>query len=524
MKYDVVIIHPPAAYDFRKQSVFTGPISFTVPESSDQFIVPPTGILSIADYLDRHGYKVIVDNIGERMVTSNSFDAEKHIRGYESKVFAIELQWVRHAQGAIEIARLCKQLHPEALVVMGGVTATIFHEEIIEKFPFIDIVIRAEAEIPFLRLMDALKENRLLDDVPNLTYRDNKGIVRVNYIMEPGTDLDEFEFTRFDLLEPKKAIFATDWPSHWALPVCRGCTQNCVSCGGSAYSYRTYFGRNKPAFRSPQKIIDDLYKAAEQGIQLVYLYQDPRIGGREYWKSLLEKLQHADIPIKQITMQLFGPADEEYIKELSKVRIPVALTTSPESGVDSVRKAHNKNYTNEEMFKSLEICKKYNITVDVFTMVALANDTPDTIKETWKMWEELCEKNSGENGKVASLYPYSFGPMILMDPGSLAFDFPGKYGYRTSLENLEDYIKAQMLPSWHQWISYETRYLDKKEITGLILDSIEYSIKLREKYGLYSKSEAEKYLAYFVDESKEIIDMINRVMSYYDDTDDEQTG
>jgi hypothetical protein len=81
-----------------------------------------------------------------------------------------------------------------------------------------------------------------------------------------------------------------------------------------------------------------------------------------------------------------------------------------------------------------------------------------------------------------------------------------------------------MLPSWHQWISYETRYLDKKEITRLILDSIEYSIKLREKYGLYSKSEAEKYLAYFVDESKEIIDMINRVMSYYDDTDEEQNG
>ena len=515
MKYDVVIIHPPANYDFRKQSVFTGPISFTVPESTDQFIVPPTGILSIADYLDRHGYQVIVDNIGERMVTSDSFDVEKHIKDYESKVFAIELQWVRHSQGAIEMARLCKRLHPGAMVVVGGVTATIFYEEIINKYHFIDAVVRAEAEIPFLHLMNTLKESRPLKDVPNLTFRDNKGIVRTNALLEPSADLDEYEFTRFDLLEPKSAIFSTYWPSHWALPVCRGCTQNCVSCGGSAYSYRTYFGRKSPAFRSPVKIIEDLRKAGEQGVQLVYLYQDPRIGGYEYWTSLLNKLQNEYLPIKQITMQLFGPADEEYIRELSKVRVPVALTTSPESGVDGIRIAHNKNYTNEELFKTIEICKKYGITLDVFTMIALANDTPDTIKETWKFWEHLCKINAGYDGEVPSLYPYSFGPMILLDPGSLAFDFPGKYGYRTLFKNLEDYIKGQMLPSWHQWISYETRYLDRNQIIENVLDSIEYSIKLRERYGLYSKSDAEKHLAYFVSESKEIIRMINRVMSFY---------
>jgi hypothetical protein len=63
MDYDVVLIHPPAIYDFREKLIFPGPIAHTVLESSEQFMIPPIGMLSIADYLDRNDYKVIVDNI-----------------------------------------------------------------------------------------------------------------------------------------------------------------------------------------------------------------------------------------------------------------------------------------------------------------------------------------------------------------------------------------------------------------------------------------------------------------------------
>jgi len=516
INYDIILIHPPATYDFRKQSIFAGPISFTVPESTNQFIVPSTGILSIADYLDRHGYNVVVDNIGERMTMSESFDVEAHIKDYSAKVYAIELQWVRHSQGAIEIARLCKELHPEALVIIGGLTATIFHEEIILKYDFIDFIIRGEAEKPFLLLMNALKNHEELSKVPNLTFHmDSENFVKSTALMEPDTSLDDFEFTRFDLLEPQKAVFSSNWPAHWALPICRGCTQNCVSCGGSAYSYQKYLGRKSPAFRSPEKIVEDLYKVSEQGIKLVYLYQDPRIGGRKYWSRLIKLLQNADIKLEQITMQLFGPVEDEYIRELSKIRVPVALTTSPESGVYSVRKAHGKNYTNEELFSTIDICKKYDIPLDVFTMVALGNDTPKTVKETWQMWDKLCITNRSKNGTAPNLFPYSFGPMILLDPGSIAFDFPDKYGYRPIFRTLEDYIKGQTRPSWHQWISYETKFLSKDLITELIIDSIEHSIDLRESYGYYSKDEADKYRSFFVEQSKEIINIINRIENLY---------
>lgn len=512
MGYDVILIHPPAIYDFRKKAIFPGPIAYTVGGSTVQFVIPPIGMLSIADYLNRNGYTAVVDNIGERMITSPSFDAEEHIRELSAKVYAIGLHWSVHSQGAIEIAKLCKKLHPDALVVLGGLTATVFHEEVLRKFGFIDAVIRGEAEKPFLSLMQALEQQQDLFTVPNLSFRDGSGGITDVPLMLPSADLDEYEFTRLDLLEPKGAIAPPGMLPHWVIPIARGCLHNCVGCGGSAYSYKTYLGREQPAFRSPEKIAEDLRKLSEQGVQLVFLCQDPRMGGRKYWRRLLTTLQTEKLQLTQLTMELFGPADEEYIGELSKIGVPIVLTMSSESGVDSVRQAHGRNYTNEQMLNTIELCKKYEIRLGIFSMAALGNDTVETIQETWKGWEQICSLNLEGNAPV----DYAFGPMILLDPGSLAFDAPANYGYHLIFKNLEDYIQGMNLPAWHQWISYETKFLKRDVIAQLIIDSLEYSINLRERSGFYSKDEADTARLAFVRGGKETITVVNEAMNIQD--------
>jgi B12-binding domain/radical SAM domain protein len=511
MQYDVILIHPPAIYNFWEKEIFYGPIALSVPESTRQFIIPPVGMLSIADYLDRNGYKAVVDNMGDRMIASEKFDAEAHIAKLSAKVFAIGLHWCVHCQGAIEIARLCKKLHPDAMVVLGGLTSTVFHDEILRKFNFVDAVIRGEAEKPFLSLLKAMEGDKNLQGVPNLSFRDAKGEIQDMPLMNPCTDLDEFEFTRLDLMEPQGAVFPAGKPSHWAIPVCRGCLHHCVGCGGSAYSYATYLGRKKPAFRSPEKRAQDIRRLSEQGVERVFLFQDPRMGGKEYWSKLLTTLQNEKIKLDQLTMEIFGPATEEYIAGLSKIGVPIVLTISPESCVESVRKAHGRNYSNHELFRTIELCKKYNISIGVFSMIALAEDTPKTIRETWKIWEEICSLDQKSKGQAPANYGY--GPMILLDPGSQAFDSPKTHGYRLRFKNLEDYIKGMSLPSWHQWISYETRLLDRDSITRLVIDSIEHSIHLREKYGSYTTVDADMARLYYVFANKLAIDVVNNSMA-----------
>jgi B12-binding domain/radical SAM domain protein len=504
MNYDVVLIHPPANYDFRKKTLFPGPIAYTVGESKEQFMIPSVGILSIAEYLDRNGYKVIVDNLCERMVKDKDLDVEEHIKNLQARVYAIGLHWCVHSQGAIEIADMCKQLHPDSIVVMGGLTSTVFAEEIVSKCSYIDAVVRGEAEKPFLALMKALDGDKQLAEVPNLTLRNDEGRVISNPLMPPSDNLDEYDFTRLDLLEPREVIFRKDMPAHWMIPVCRGCTHNCATCGGSAYSYKKYLGRCKPAFRSPHRIAQDINRLGEQGVELIFLFQDPRMGGRQYWSELFTTLRDEIKQKVRLSMEIFGPADEEYIKAISEIGVPVTLTVSPESGVDSIRKAHGRNYTMDGIFKTAGLCKKYNIMIGIHMMIALGNDTRETIKQTWKTWEQICQVDRNSPGESPVLH--AFGPMILLDPGSPAFDSPGNHGFQLIFKNFEDYFKGLYKPVWTQWISYETKHLNRKAIVELILDSLEYSIKLRLKYGLFSKEEADEALYGMVTINKIMID------------------
>ncbi len=239
------------------------------------------------------------------------------------------------------------------------------------------------------------------------------------------------------------------------------------------------------------------------------------MGGKEYWSSLLTTLQKEKIRLIQLTMELFGPASEEYIKELSKIGVPVVLSMSPESGVDSVRKAQGRNYSNEQIFETIQPCQRYGIPVGIFSMFALGNDTPKTIRETWGVWERICQANLKSKGQ-ASVH-FAFGPMVLLDPGSRAFDSPASYGYRLIFKNFEDYNAGMSRPSWHQWLSYETKSLNRDSITKLIIDSMEHSTNLKEKYGLCSSYEADIARIRFVTANKLAIDVVDEAMNLDDE-------
>ena len=62
------------------------------------------------------------------------------------------------SQGALAIAEIIKRLHPEIPVILGGLSATYYHEEILRQYPFIDFVVRGDStEKPLLQLLQAIK-------------------------------------------------------------------------------------------------------------------------------------------------------------------------------------------------------------------------------------------------------------------------------------------------------------------------------------------------------------------------------
>jgi hypothetical protein len=88
MIYDLVLLHPPTVYDFRKEMLFTGPISDVVP-SSPVFEMYPIGLTSIGDYLERFRLKVKIVNIANRMLLNEKFNVEKKIRKTKQELLVL---------------------------------------------------------------------------------------------------------------------------------------------------------------------------------------------------------------------------------------------------------------------------------------------------------------------------------------------------------------------------------------------------------------------------------------------------
>ena len=108
-KPDLVLLHPPTTYDFRRKSILFGPISDVVP-STPLFEMYPIGFLSMASHLYHRGFKVKIINLAYRMIKEPAFRPEQHLSKVESLLYGVDLHWLPHCRGAIDTAEMIKRL------------------------------------------------------------------------------------------------------------------------------------------------------------------------------------------------------------------------------------------------------------------------------------------------------------------------------------------------------------------------------------------------------------------------------
>ena len=493
-KPDLVLLHAPSVYDFRKLPILFGPISDLVP-STPIFEMYPVGFSSIAEHLERNGIHVRIINLALRMLKRENFDAEKFIAKLCPKAFGIDLHWLPHAQGSLEIAALCKKYHPHIPVVFGGYSATYFHEELI-RYPQVDFVIRGDsAEEPLRQLLLSLKQGASPEAIPNLTWKDEKQEVRINPLAHVLSTLDEYSNnyphlfrSAMKYLDLKSLIPIHDW---WEYPItavmtCRGCTHNCAICGGSRYSLSQYCSREACAYRSAAKVADDILSISKYTNAPIFIVGDLRQAGNDYARTVLSQIRPAR-PRNQVILELFTPAPVSYFQEVSEVLPHFNFEISPESHDERVRRASGKFYTNEEMEKSIRSaldhgCSKF----DVFFMIGLPHQTLSSVMETIDYCEHLMKTFDRRlNPFISPLAPF-------LDPGSIAFEKAEEMGYRVFSRTLEDYRKALLAPSWKYTLSYETKWMTRDEIVGSSYEAGLRLNRLKGRFGLLDEETTRK--------------------------------
>jgi B12-binding domain/radical SAM domain protein len=494
---DLILLHAPHVYDFRKKTILHGPVSDLVPPSP-VFEMYPIGLASIAEYLERAGYRVRIVNLAVRMLNDNKFDAEAFIKRLRSPVFGIDLHWLVHAHGSVEVARLVKKYHPEAKVVMGGLSASYFYRELL-NYPEVDYVIRGDStEEPFRQLMDSIKNHRPPEAVPNLVWRDDRGNMRENPFSHIPDDLSQVMVNHYHgiirsvirHLDFASITPTRDWIKYpiTATLTCRGCTQNCVICGGSNATYRNFFNRQETVFRSPKDVVRDVRNISRFSNGPIFILGDLRQQSEEYASELLELLKQHRVR-NRIIFELFHPAPADFLHKLSLASPGFCLEISPETHDPEVRKASGKHYSNEELERTIGDALEAGCgRLQVFFMIGLPRQTPSSVMDTIDYCGHLMKRFKGD--KRLSLF---IGPLApFLDPGSLAFEQPERYGYRILFRTLEEHRRALLAPSWQYTLNYETEWMTRHQIINTTYEAVLRLNRLKARYGLISSEIAAK--------------------------------
>ena len=180
-------------------------------------------------------------------------------------------------------------------------------------------------EEPMRLLMEAIKHGTGYQNVPNLAWRDRDGRVVVN---ERSFQPENLDYVRFDYIHlMKMAIKYRDLSGYipfkyWqkypvtAVFTCRGCTHNCVSCGGSISAFKTVCKRRKPCFRSPELVAEDIYQISRYTEAPVIVINDLLQAGMEYGERFLEAMKKYNVK-NEIALEFFRPPPLEFIKKVA---------------------------------------------------------------------------------------------------------------------------------------------------------------------------------------------------------------
>lgn len=310
--------------------------------------------------LDTHAERIALDELPE--VLKQRYKSIDYV-GLTGSTMTIALSY--------RTAEICKELFPNAKIILGGVHASSKPHESVQN-PNIDFVVRGEGEYTFLELLTG----KPLGNIKGLTYKEGEKIIH-NAPREWIKDLDVLPMPAYHLLPMERYFPAVG--SYKRLPAIsmvtgRGCPGKCTFC------YQPYGTLLRQ--RSPQKMFEEVMLLIEKyGIREICFYDDnfttlkPRV--REFCNLLID--HRVDI-----TWSCFTRVDWADLKlmQLMKKAGCHQIMYGVESGSQKILDTIRKQTTVEKIREAVKIAKKAGIDIRAAFMFGNPGETEETMQQT----------------------------------------------------------------------------------------------------------------------------------------------
>ncbi len=462
---DVLYIHP------AKQEVEA---EFGKFRASPFYPLMPVGVIGMINLLRAEGWQVQGLNLPLEIMRQASFRLDAWLAEIRPpKLVMIDLHWYEHCFGAMDVARHVRRRLPAAKIVIGGLTATCFGEEILRTHPEIDYVIRGDGEIPLLKLVEFIcgTGTHKIDAIPNLSWRVRKKVCQSQgFYTADAAQLDRLDFVTTDWLLHAPSYgalqytgggvidpFKTANRGHW-LTVGRGCVFNCIYCGGGKKSHADLAARNGYVMRDPLAVAHDIAQLSQQGYKQVSLSLDIATFPAKWWRALFTEMQAQQIRIGFYN-EFFQLPSREFIRQFGKTvdldHTEVAI--SPLSGNEAVRELNGKHYDNARFLQMLTHLQAYRIPIFVYFSLNLPGETLQTFRETLKLAQSVGDSYPSDLLRMLN-------PCHTLDPMSPMSRQPAPFKIHVEYNTFRDYYDYCRVTAW------EPKYVQRGQMRGFAME------------------------------------------------------
>jgi radical SAM superfamily enzyme YgiQ (UPF0313 family) len=438
-----------------------------------EIMVMPTGLPALANLLADEGYSVEILHLGIESEVANGFSLRRYLVEHRPRLVLLSLHWSRQTKPVVDVAERVKRWLPDARVVLGGLTASVFAVEAVSSFPFVDCVVRGDGEAPLLALARAVIDGEgALEDVPNLVWRGGReDVVRestTRWVLDAST-ARRLRHGSLALLRNRRsyverALYADFSPGSTAslgydraayLNAGRGCARECLCCGGAASSQRITSAREGVLLYPLEKLVGDVREAHAEGARVLRTSFDPP-GSRRHVVAWLRRLEAEGYGVR-IIYDLWDLPTAGLLDALARSSLPPAVVVySPECGSERIRRiVRPRSFTNARLLRSIVEAECRGLNVHVFFSAGLPGETLADVDETARLMEEI-RRRSG-----ASL---SVTPMAV-DPASPLWCEPERHGVRLLRRTLRDFYEWRGLPDGP---GYETESFGEADIVAAV--------------------------------------------------------
>jgi radical SAM superfamily enzyme YgiQ (UPF0313 family) len=269
----------------------------------------------------------------------------------------------------IQTAGHLKELRPSAVTLFGGPQASVVDLSTLRHFPFVDFILRGEADRSLPELATRLAGGLAPETVPGITYR-RAGEARRNPDAPLPVELDELPLPAFHLypmVSPTRTI---------PLELGRGCPFGCTFCSTNDFFRRRF------RLKSPANLIREMdILTARYAVEYFDLMHDMFTVDRRRVVAFCEAMIESGRGYRWGCSARTDCVDRELIELMARAGC-VSIFFGVESGSPRIQKIIDKRLDLNEARSNVELTTRNGMRTTVSTIVGFPEETLDDVKAT----------------------------------------------------------------------------------------------------------------------------------------------